>query len=140
MRSIQVKFHIYSLKRCNFYLKNLFFSQGEVRYCTECSQIKPDRCHHCSVCGECVLKMDHHCPWVKKCFQIMEFRITFNGDQTVFQVNNCVAFQNYKFFILFLGYALTYCIYVSCSTMKYFLLFWSSDVSKNYGRYVSFGA
>ena len=37
--------------------------QGEVRYCSECSQVKPDRAHHCSVCGQCVLKMDHHCPW-----------------------------------------------------------------------------
>ena len=37
--------------------------QGEVRYCSECSHVKPDRAHHCSVCGHCVLKMDHHCPW-----------------------------------------------------------------------------
>ena len=37
--------------------------QGEVRYCSECSHVKPDRTHHCSVCGQCVLKMDHHCPW-----------------------------------------------------------------------------
>ena len=37
--------------------------QGEVRYCSECSHVKPDRAHHCSVCGQCVLKMDHHCPW-----------------------------------------------------------------------------
>ena len=37
--------------------------QGEVRYCSECSHVKPDRTHHCSVCGHCILKMDHHCPW-----------------------------------------------------------------------------
>ena len=30
--------------------------QQEVRYCSECSLIKPDRAHHCSVCGTCVLK------------------------------------------------------------------------------------
>jgi len=49
-------------------------------------------------------------------------------------VNNCVAFFNYKFFILFLGYALTYCLYVAFSTLKYFLQFWSGDISKHYGK------
>lgn len=29
----------------------------EVRYCTECSAVKPDRAHHCGVCGQCVLKV-----------------------------------------------------------------------------------
>lgn len=81
--------------------------QGEVRFCSECSLIKPDRAHHCGVCGQCVLKMDHHCPWV----------------------NNCVAFMNYKFFILFLGYALIYCIYVALSSLKYFLEFWSTTAA-----------
>lgn len=40
--------------------------QAEVRYCSECAHIKPDRSHHCSMCGQCVLKMDHHCPWVRR--------------------------------------------------------------------------
>lgn len=73
-----------------------------VRYCDKCRLIKPDRTHHCSVCGECILKMDHHCPWI----------------------NNCVNFTNYKCFILFLGYALLYCIYVSLTSLQYFIAFW----------------
>ena len=73
-----------------------------VRYCEKCQHIKPDRTHHCSMCGQCVLKMDHHCPWV----------------------NNCVAFNNYKFFVLFLGYALLYCIFISLTSLKYFISFW----------------
>jgi hypothetical protein len=79
--------------------------QGSVRYCDRCTMIKPDRAHHCSVCGSCVLKMDHHCPWV----------------------NNCVAFNNYKFFILFLFYGFFYCVYVALSSFKYFLQFWATS-------------
>ncbi|XP_003738155.1 palmitoyltransferase ZDHHC15B [Galendromus occidentalis] len=77
---------------------------GTVRYCEKCRLIKPDRAHHCSVCSQCVLKMDHHCPWV----------------------NNCVAFGNYKFFVLFLGYAIVYCCFVAATTCQYFILYWTS--------------
>ncbi|XP_052893632.1 palmitoyltransferase ZDHHC15 isoform X2 [Anopheles moucheti] len=77
-----------------------------VRFCDKCRLIKPDRAHHCSVCGVCVLKLDHHCPWV----------------------NNCINFTNYKYFILFLGYALLYCLYVACSTIPYMELLWTVNV------------
>lgn len=86
---------------------------GTVRYCYKCMLIKPDRAHHCSVCGTCVLKMDHHCPWV----------------------NSCVNFSNYKFFILFLGYALLYCIYISLTSLKYFILFWEGKLDGGMGRF-----
>lgn len=85
-----------------------------VRYCDKCRLIKPDRTHHCSVCGECVLKMDHHCPWI----------------------NNCVNFTNYKCFILFLGYALLYCIYVSLTSLQYFIAFWKVSY-QSYVKYCS---
>lgn len=73
-----------------------------IRFCEVCQHVKPDRAHHCSVCGDCVLKMDHHCPWV----------------------NNCVSFSNYKFFILFLGYALIYCLFIALTTLQFFIKFW----------------
>lgn len=75
---------------------------GSVRFCEKCKIIKPDRAHHCSVCSCCVLKMDHHCPWV----------------------NNCVNFYNYKYFVLFLGYALVYCLYVAFTSLHDFVEFW----------------
>ncbi|KAH8353950.1 hypothetical protein KR067_005948 [Drosophila pandora] len=84
---------------------------GSVRFCEKCKIIKPDRAHHCSVCSCCVLKMDHHCPWV----------------------NNCVNFYNYKFFVLFLGYALVYCLYVAFTTLHDFVQFWKVGAYENNG-------
>lgn len=81
---------------------------GAVRFCEKCQVVKPDRAHHCSVCGVCVLKMDHHCPWV----------------------NNCVSFTNYKFFILFLGYAFLYCALIVCTSLQYFVLFWKGSLER----------
>ncbi|XP_026332264.1 palmitoyltransferase ZDHHC15 isoform X3 [Hyposmocoma kahamanoa] len=75
---------------------------GSVRYCNRCVLVKPDRAHHCSICARCVLKMDHHCPWV----------------------NNCVCYFNYKFFMLFLGYALLYCLFIMATCLPYFIRFW----------------
>ncbi|XP_037945628.1 palmitoyltransferase ZDHHC20-B isoform X2 [Teleopsis dalmanni] len=86
---------------------------GLVRFCEKCRIIKPDRAHHCSVCGACVLKMDHHCPWV----------------------NNCVNFTNYKFFILFLGYALLYCLYVALTSLENFIKFWRGELNGGMGRF-----
>jgi len=79
---------------------------GAIRYCEKCLHVKPDRAHHCSVCGTCVLKMDHHCPWV----------------------NNCVSFTNYKFFILFLGYAFLYCLFIVLTSLRYFIMFWTGEI------------
>ncbi|XP_023240893.1 palmitoyltransferase ZDHHC15-like isoform X2 [Centruroides sculpturatus] len=85
---------------------------GAIRYCEKCHHVKPDRAHHCSICGMCILKMDHHCPWV----------------------NNCVSFTNYKFFILFLGYALIYCVFIAATTLQYFIKFWTNDL-EGWGKF-----
>lgn len=58
--------------------------------CKKCNRQKPPRAHHCSICKRCVLKMDHHCPWI----------------------NNCVGFQNYRYFCLFMFYLATCCVFV----------------------------
>lgn len=59
------------------------------RHCHKCNNFKPLRAHHCSVCGRCVIKMDHHCPWV----------------------NTCVGVANHKYFLLFVMYIMTTCLY-----------------------------
>jgi len=69
------------------------------RWCRKCVKVKPDRCHHCRVCQRCVLKMDHHCPWI----------------------NNCVGYYNYKFFYLFITYALLTLFWVSATSFLNFL-------------------
>lgn len=69
------------------------------RRCNKCNRQKPVRAHHCSVCKRCVLKMDHHCPWI----------------------NNCVGFQNYRFFCLFLTYLALCCGFVLIVFLEAFL-------------------
>merc|ERR1719259_737154 len=83
---------------------------GAQRYCLYTRCIKPDRSHYCSVVKKVVLKMDHFCPWV----------------------NNCIGWSNYKFFILFLFYAFTYCLYVCATSFKIYTSRYPSDSFKGY--------
>jgi len=78
---------------------------GSGRWCRKCHKVKPDRCHHCRICQRCVLKMDHHCPWI----------------------NNCVGFYNYKYFFLFILYALLILFWVSATSFLNFLRSCASD-------------
>jgi hypothetical protein len=54
---------------------------------------KPDRCHHCSICNKWILMMDHHCPWL----------------------NNCIGFNNYKYFFNTIFYCSISSIMVSAT-------------------------
>lgn len=71
-----------------FYLPDALEDE-KLLYCTKCDAYKPPRAHHCSQCNRCIIRMDHHCPWI----------------------NNCVGFKNMKFFVLFLGYVISLCVY-----------------------------
>ncbi|CAG9858594.1 unnamed protein product [Phyllotreta striolata] len=86
---------------------------GGLRICDHCKLIKPDRAHHCKVCNRCVLRMDHHCPWI----------------------NNCISFTNYKYFVLYLTYAFTYCLFIMSTTFPYFMVAWGEKFQDQTCRY-----
>ncbi|CAE7233286.1 PAT16 [Symbiodinium natans] len=69
------------------------------KQCHKCLKLKPPRAHHCSVCKRCVLKMDHHCPWI----------------------NNCVGFNNYRYFCLFMLFLAMGCLYYAFLGYSLFL-------------------
>lgn len=57
--------------------------------CNICKQTKPPRSHHCKRCKRCVHRMDHHCPWI----------------------NNCIGYNNQKYFVQFLFYTFLVCCF-----------------------------
>ncbi|OXA62742.1 Palmitoyltransferase ZDHHC2 [Folsomia candida] len=43
-------------------------------------------------------------------------------------VNNCIAFDNYKFFVLFVNYAFTYCFQLTFLLLPYCIQAWNEDI------------
>jgi hypothetical protein len=60
-------------------------------YCKKCQFVRPIRAHHCSSCQKCIQRMDHHCPWF----------------------GTCIGLYNYRYFLQFLFYTITYCLMIS---------------------------
>lgn len=81
-----------------------------IRYCRKSGALKPDRAHYDSMTKELVLKMDHYCPWVA----------------------NCIGYSNYKFFVLFLFYAISYCLFIIGTTIAPFIQVWSGNDVEGY--------
>jgi hypothetical protein len=50
------------------------------KLCHSCKTVRPLRSSHCKSCNRCVLAYDHHCPYIQ----------------------NCVGYNNRKYFFLFL--------------------------------------
>jgi len=79
-----------------------------VRRCRFCLLLKTERMHHCRSCRKCYLKLDHHC----------------------YFINNCVGFNNYRFFFCFLFYSLVLLIFMSFTMingLKYFYIEYGID-------------
>jgi len=70
-------------------VKTIYFPSLELSNCDKCQIARPPRCRHCSACNRCVLQMDHHCLWM----------------------NNCIAYANYRSFLLTLIFILLACLY-----------------------------
>lgn len=67
----------------------LYSDSAAWTFCKKCQHHRPPRCHHCSVCQRCILQFDHHCIWV----------------------NQCIGYNNYRSFVLFLFYTTLSCVY-----------------------------
>jgi hypothetical protein len=82
-----------------FYTKDVFVCEmdGKPKWCSECSNWKPDRTHHCSSSGRCIRKMDHFCPW-----QVldMSYAAGFKHLLTMFQSKGWRSYRRKQFQIL----------------------------------------
>lgn len=85
---------------------NLMIKPGVVyKYCKQCKSVKPPRAHHCSITGKCILEFDHFCPWV----------------------GQTVGYRNYRYFVLFMVYLFTGCMYCLVITTTLFLRMTEKD-------------
>ena len=83
------------------------------RWCRKCKRTKPYDASHCSACGRCIIRMDHHCPWV----------------------NNCVALLNQKYFLQFLLYTGTQCLFCLVTLGSRFFICTNQASSNMRSRY-----
>lgn len=89
---------------------------GGPRFCSKCNCYKPDRTHHCRHCNRCVLRMDHHCPWFA----------------------SCVGFENHRYFIQFLFYALLMCFFAFTMAAAITIQFFKYQLYEEYYIGVNF--
>lgn len=88
--------------------------EDRISFCPKCDAYKPPRAHHCSTCNRCIVRMDHHCPWT----------------------NNCIGYRNMKYFVLFLAYTMTMCIYTffMVAARLYFVYRFAGEVDDTNSR------
>eukprot|EP01084_Bolivina_argentea_P317513 550528_1 len=82
----------------NIIIDRDFESTWPSNYCDQCHFIRPIRSKHCYFCGKCITKFDHHCPLV----------------------GNCIAAQNYRYFLIFLIFesiVVLWAFYMSINTL-----------------------
>ena len=77
-------------------IKNI--DSSKYKRCEFCNSYKFIRSSHCRICNKCILFRDHHCPWIA----------------------NCVGFNNIRFFINFLFWAIIGISYFLCLSLRFF--------------------
>eukprot|EP00038_Savillea_parva_P012285 m.203582 g.203582 ORF g.203582 m.203582 type:complete len:363 (-) comp22162_c0_seq1:77-1165(-) len=88
----------------------LLASMPSAFFCRHCQKHRAPTSFHCHDCGACGADVDHHCPFV----------------------NVCVGRDNYRYFALFLFYAMLGMLYCSIITFPPFYSCWvASSVSES---------